>query len=408
MLIFFTVLFIFLFIVAKKKGEPYVLSKFLFLLYGISFLCSLILDIFYITQYVNWEPLVYFSIILILWIFPFNKISSRTISEQLYFNQSLLKKISIFFIVFSLITVLFYLFPTILLFNSDFFYARTNLFDPDRSLITGALSSFWAIIPPLYHINLILFFLATKYKWDKKYSILLFISSFSFPIQTLAFFGRDGMVLWILNFFILYYVFKYKMNRHRLNYIRNKLLISFSTIFIFLWIISSSRFGVTSINYNIYGGKVLLSFIDYMGQQPENFSRAFLIDYREQPNYFPTINILKSKFLGMKVANDDTKKELTSLGLLEYYNVFGFFLKKFIWESGKIGTLFISIFFLIIFSKLRNKFLRDTRLSSFIILYTFYQIPMNGVFYYRQGVGSFDIAYGFIIGLCLYLRNNNS
>jgi hypothetical protein len=157
-------------------------------------------------------------------------------------------------------------------------------------------------------------------------------------------------------------------------------------------IISIHRFG-GSMNKELFR-----ALISYLGQQIGNFSDAFYVNINYNETLFPGIK----KLFNMYTDSDNTISLLIKQNAFSEYNVFGFYVKTLIWGYGWLGGLLISFVFYIVMIRLVNLFNKEKNLFQFLIVYILYQIPLNGVFYYRQGVGSMDLAYLLIITI-LYL-----
>ncbi|GAB1418906.1 hypothetical protein MASR2M12_16710 [Bacteroidales bacterium] len=125
-----------------------------------------------------------------------------------------------------------------------------------------------------------------------------------------------------------------------------------------------------------------------MGQQSANFSRAFEANFPTYNALFPSLG----KLFGYK-ENVDIKNVLYIQGLVDQYNVFGFFVKALVWGYGKVGTLFISIAFLLLVKFKIRAFIKDYNIYDFSIIFLIFQVPFFGVFYYRQGVGGMEVSY---------------
>jgi hypothetical protein len=397
--------FLVLFFKTKNRENP--LSMSLYFLYGVTFVCSILLEIFFFANKpITTDAAAYLWIILLLWIMPFNKIGFSSIRSTIY-NYKVILILSKVFIILSLFTIIyfsFYFFKTI--FSGDIVSAREDALANLDFVRGGLFMDLFSIVAHLYHVCLLLYFTALKDNWNPIIRNLLLVSSLSFPIHILSSFGRDGIVYWCLNFIILYFMFREVIVPHQLRVLKKSALIIACVMLLIITSMTYIRFGVSSSNVNIYDGNILHAALDYMGQQPGNFSSAFESEFRSAYSYFPTLRVIEVKVFGIGYMDDIDEDfiTLTNLGMLKDYNVFGYFVKSLIWKSGKALTLLISfMYFMIVFGTKQIFRRKYKKLSLLIVLFTLFQIPMNGVFYLRQSVGSFDLAYLFLFMTCGYL-----
>jgi hypothetical protein len=161
------------------------------------------------------------------------------------------------------------------------------------------------------------------------------------------------------------------------------------------------RFGKsTSLSSYQYG--TIGSIIDYLGQQPKNFTESFNSDVRTTGSIFDgTISIL-GKRLGY-IKKDDFELKLFQAGLMSQYNVFGYFVKELIFNYGKSLTIIISVIFSLLIYRQRHIFFTRRWNFDLIILIMIYQIPLNGMFYYRQSVGNQDFSYLIVVFVYVFL-----
>lgn len=386
--------FSFFFFLSKQKGNK--LISYLYFIYTTSFISSLIL--FYVfNQKCDKDfsviAMFYLMIILLLWFYPFGKINNNIISN-VWYDKNKFKNLSWISILILCPATFFFAMYFYILF-SEANIAVVRLSGENISLLPNTVyNTFISVFSGLYIIPLILFFVSVRDKCSKLLSILLLIASFSFPLLTLCFAGRDGIVYWLMNFLILYFIFKNALSRVIIKRIKGVLSIFFALIVGVLLFISINRFG-GNLDKNLF-----ISMLDYFGQQIGNFSDAFFIDMDYSLSLFDGFK----KLLGIESSFDKASK-LSAQNAYSEYNVFGTFAKTLIWGYGKFGSILISILFMVLVTKIRKVFIKNNNLLYFIIIYIIYQIPMNGVFYYRQGVGSMDVIYiSIIIVLLLMLK----
>lgn len=392
---------LFLFFYYKKKYCNNILSGTLLLLYTLTFVASIVFNYSYEYQFVGVVPILYLIIVLFLWIIPFNGITKEKIANLRLTNLESRKYIYLYVII-SIFASVYYIYFSLTSFRLDnLASARTDIILHGSILPRNIFTSIFSIIVPLYFVNLVFFFVALREKWNKWIVIGLLFSSFMYPFQGLCFFGRDGVIFWCINFIILFLLFKnqiLKKERIVIKYLLILIGLLFSIIFI---TISVYRFGKsTSLSSYQYG--TIGSIIDYLGQQPKNFTESFNSDVRTTGSIFDgTISIL-GKRLGY-IKKDDFELKLFQAGLMSQYNVFGYFVKELIFNYGKSLTIIISVIFSLLIYRQRHIFFTRRWNFDLIILIMIYQIPLNGMFYYRQSVGNQDFSYLIVVFVYVFL-----
>ena len=94
-----------------------------------------------------------------------------------------------------------------------------------------------------------------------------------------------------------------------------------------------------------------------------------------------------------------SENELGALVSTDYLTyTFGTFVKALYLRYGIWSTIAISIIQMLIINRLVTEYNKTPNLWSFFIIYTLYQIPFYGVFYYRQGIQSMEFVY--LIAIC--------
>lgn len=377
----FIISYVILFLLSKPK---YSFSNYLYLIYLITFVFSLIYQLKSKIYNVKIFPSIYLYFILLMWIYPF-KYLKYDISIK---NKNYEFKFKIYGIISSLITFYFAYYAIKSILNTPIAAARLIL-SSSSILPLNTFTYLGIIFQSIYYINIILFFISLIHNYSAKTKTLLLIGSLSNTFYVLCFFGRDGIIYWMLNYFALYYFFSKKIKRE----IKKRLIAFNITSFIILVMlflfITYSRFSYGKDNPL---NKIYSNIVEYGGQQLGNFSDGFKYDIRDG-SLFPQIERALNRIIPIKNKNDKYDSFNTA-GLEEEKNVFGYFVKSFIFITGKNVTIIISIilfFIVIILCNLKNN------LSKFIIIYTLFQIPLCGLFYYRQAVSYFDYSYLFSI-----------
>jgi len=330
--------------------------------------------------------------ILFLWFFPFKNIQPNALTTIQY-KRKKAQNLMLIIGSFSLIALIFFSYYSYKLFTSlDLTYAR-DIIQEEAFLPSGPLTAFLVIVSSLYFVNLFLFFFSLKEKYSKLYPILMLVSSLSFPFMVLCYFGRDGALYWVANFIVLYFLFNKILLKNVIRKTKRIAFIILAALFTIFFIVTISRFG------NDFQ-RTYVALLSYSGQQFQNFSEAYSIKtstYRLLPG-------CKRILIKIGVLEEVDLEEITKIRKEqagEEYNVFGFFVKDFIWSIGRFWTVVLSLIVCFLTFRLSQTFLKKRRLEDFILLFTIFQIPMNGVFYYRQSVSYMDV--GILLCVLVYL-----
>ena len=271
----------------------------------------------------------------------------------------------------------------------DLSYSRIDsLMLVPPGLINTVLSSF----ATLYFVPLFQYFVFLKDDKMPVLRIILLISTLSFPLLTLCYSGRDGLLYWGMNVLLFYFLFRRDLSSKQKNRtVVYMSVFSFMAAMVFM-LISNARFGHNT-------GGVYLSLLDYLGQQSSHFSVAFHSEFLKGtttlfPGWYELFGITKS---------DYDYHDFVANGMGSEYNIFGFFVKTLLCGYGVIGAVIVTLIIGFFTRKSVNKYNKTKNLISLIILVTLFQIPMNGLFYYRQGIGKGDVIYTiFLVVLLIY------
>lgn len=395
-LLILAVFILIIFATRKKRENP--LSLFLYIIYCVSFICAILLELFFLRdKSTTLESTIYLAVVLLLWIVPFNRIGFRSLRDLSY-KYHTVSRWSILLVVASFLSIIFFSYYAVDVFlRGNLLNVRHDIAEGNEFARGGLLWTFFSFITPLYHVCLLLYFVALKDHWPSRLRNLLLAASLCFPIHVLTSFGRDGIVYWCLNVLCLYVMFHHSISTAAKAQLTKKFIVISSLLVLVFAFITYVRFGVASVNEKAYEGNVIHAVLDYIGQQPGNFSSAYDSDFVSSNKiYFPTFNALGVTFFGVGQVEpeDDDLLILLNMGLLSDHNVFGYFIKSLIRKSGKVLAFVISLVFFMLALSIRYVYRKSyTKLSLLIILFTLFQIPMNGVFYLRQTIGSFDMAY---------------
>lgn len=374
MAIFCGLLFVFLFYV--KRNDVFV--SFLYLIYAVSFFSTAFLLI-NSAKVLNFFSVVYLLLILPIFFDPF-KVKNRS---MIVTSSSLkqLKLLADVFVAFCAPAVLFY-----------GYYAYLTLTTLDLSVVRldysfilphNILNTVFAGFSTLYFIPLVLYFCFLKYDIYPKYRIFLLFSTLSYPLLTLCYAGRDGVLFWVMNFIVLYFFFRSDIRQNK----STKKLLRVVTILVSFFVLAFLTISIARFSTTVKGPAY--SFVGYMGQQSIHFSNTFNMDYwLGKGSIFPGIR----RMFGLRTYGLDMS-DYAALGILEEYNVFSFFVGTIVRFYGKFGGFVIAFLFMLITRFYVSSYSRSGAVIDLLIVFMLFQIPMNGVFYYRQSVGSGDVIY---------------
>lgn len=373
-IVIYIIAFIVLCIIHRKRS---IFSHFLCVIYLVSAIAGLILKCFcphvdYVEDTKDYSPLVFLFFVILLWIVPYskmdNKVSLMSISRK-RFNQ------------LAIITGWTFLPVTILLLYNAFNILTSvdvSVFRVEEDyysyFIGGKFFSLGAWMAGVSYIPHILFFLSFLYNTKLLTKVLLFIGSLSFAAMTLCFAGRDGIVYWILNSAVLYMICKNSYNDEVKSSLKKVLYISGGIIAMLLLFITVYRFVFSYIESE----SVIEPILSYIGQPVHIFSQAFSMGH-------------------------EAVSKLDKTSYLTY--TFGTFVHG-IWSKYGLLALFLFTFVHFLLSRTYViEFNKNHCIYDLFIIYTLYQIPFYGVFYYRQGIQQLDLTYVVFIVLCVIYKN---
>jgi oligosaccharide repeat unit polymerase len=370
------------------------LSFYLYILYALSFISSKILDLF-LEQNVLPIPSIYLLVILLIWIVPFNKVTLIKAAIDGAGKKEI--QLGIILCIILIPGTIFYTGELIHLVETTGF--SYNIRGDLETQYTTKIGGFIQTMTNFFFVAEFLFFLGFVKKWNKCLIALLFFASLSFPISVLSIYGRDGVIFWFFNFLIFYNLFKPYYTSKTKFFFRAITVLLLASIFLVLMKISIVRFDVVGM-----GDDYLISgTLGYFGQQLGNFSDIFYFD----PEYSGTmIPGFKAYYYKIFVLTPplSTSDLLDKAGLFEETNVFSTFVNTLLYSYGYIGTIIFSLMIAFIIKFLNQRFRKTASLYYFILIYIIFQIPLLGVFYYRQGLSRGDIAYfiGIVVMFVIY------
>lgn len=337
-------------------------------------------------------PSLYLLFIFYFWFVPYKGLQINTINCR-ETEVRLLAKIFIIILAPAFFYLL-YLLIGILQSNRNNLEILRDMLSEESPLPQTNLIFFYSIVTHLYFIPLLLFFYSVIHKWSSAFSILLLLSSLSFPVYCGCQFGRDGLVLWILNVVLLYFLLKKNFSPKQRKTIARIGFIFLGVMVVLIGAITIQRFvnNVTSDNNDF----LIRGTLGYFGQQIGNFSDIFDFDAQGRETLFPFKDFVLKK-LGYNIPT--VNQLLVQKGLGDEVGVFGFFVRSLVFAYGRLGAIIPSLVFFAVVNHLRKREKRTHSIYYLLLLYMLFQIPLDGVFYYRQGVNMGDIAYvfGFVI-----------
>lgn len=374
----------FLWYLKLKKNEDNIFSTALVVIYMLSFIASIYMS--GKEDNVLFLPSIFLVLLLVFFIVPFKNVGVKDILK--FDNICYIKTLGTVFnviLVSSFCYFSYYAIQTLQSGRLSTLRLETDFQPYPATFFTPIISNFAAI----FYFPLFLFFYSFINEKLRSQRIIYLISSLSYTVLTLSYAGRDGITYWLMNFAIFYFLFRHNIDSKSKRVIKKIFITIGSLIFVLFLVISVARF----IDGGLSDG-LIDPILSYLGQQLGNFSDGF--EFRAYDGtIFPGI---KYKVLGF--TPPDLDSYYYNHNFFEESRSFGFFLKSFLWYYGIGGVVCISLIFNIICYHLKKK-IND--IYSFLILLTLYQIPLQGVFYYRQGVGGVDVPYSIFIIICLFL-----
>ena len=356
--------------------------KFIVSLYFFSFICGFVLD--YIGFFTFESP---WNIKNLLFIFITLTISFGALSKVDLVKFSLKKPSLLLSSIILKLLVFLSCISTVLYFSDFLNFIRS----PDLGMARlemqageiesrGIIYSFFAAISFSFHINLYLFFDAFL-KGDKKISLIALFGSFSYIFWVSSVFGRDGFVFWVISFCFYFYLFKDQVSS-KIKYYFSLTFSIIGVLFIVLFIqMSSSRFlghSKYSNDYNI--NPVLLSTLDYTGQQLRNINTYYSMANIDHTYGQYSFSYYFKPFIdsnSLKNSQEKAQIDILKSGKPHFY--FAFFLKEIWIDFGAFGALIFTTF---IISILNFVFKTVYQFRSIFLLYIVYtQFLITGLFY---------------------------
>lgn len=384
--ILLTLLFITMFKIYYKRGS--IITSFLFLIYALSFVATLILIVIYDEHvFIELNAIIYLLIFLTITFLSFQKVKrSDFINRKI--NTKLRKYICYFYSIALIPANIIFIYFIIKLFTTHDIatYRYQNEAGATSLLPRNIFITYVSHLSATFFIPLYFFFYELVHRGRQSYVMLNLFSSFSFILLVLNFAGRDGVMYWVIDFLLLYIIFKKNIPTDK-----RKAIKKYGILFITLAL--TPIIYITTKRFSLENENIIESFkpiISYLGQELGNFCESFKLEKIYDSSLFPGI----TKLLGVdQITTIDRYWDLRQQGLESQYNVFGFYVKDIIWSYGKTGGIMFTIIFSITSYCVSTFVKKNNRIISFIFLLILLHYPLMGVFYYRQNVGNMDLSY---------------
>lgn len=371
------ILFFFLLYFNYKKKHRSVFSISLIIAYLVSAIAGLVLylwfpNVNYIEDTRSYWPLLFLMTVVFLWIAPYSRMDNKITSVSL--SSKSFNSLAIIVGVAYLPVTLLLLYNAINVITSvDISVYRVD--EEYYSFFVGGLFfSLGAWMAGISYVPHVLFFLSFLYKTKTLTKVLLFIASLSFAAVTLCFAGRDGIVYWIMDSAILYVLFKDSLPEKTKALLKRLFVIVGVFVLLILLFITVYRFILSYIESE----SVIEPILSYIGQPIHIFSQSFNLGIEEV-------------------------RKLDKTSYLTY--TFGTFVKSLWSQYGMLGLFLFTVIHYILVNTFVSNYNKRHSLYDFLIVFTLFQIPLYGVFYYRQGLQQLDLTYVVFIVICILIKN---
>ena len=383
--------------VYRRVGRFYSLSVFIWLLHTVSMLCFWIKADFLLGFENDYSigalALMYFTLFLItIPLIRFEKRLSKCGNiKAVSISSSKFKIVVYSLIILSLYSIAFFVVNLPKVFALDvkeiregqIIFYESSIFS--KVAVLGAFSSVFCIF---------FYFYLSALNYNRKICTLLLISSLSFIVYTLNVAGRDGIVIWGFSFLAGFFLFHKYLNKRIIKLIKKgAVLMTIITLPLLIYI-TGSRFSDSS---NSLAG--FDSVLSYAGQSLPNLS--YEIDLVEKIHRRSGDGTFPIALVRSIVGSDENRFDR-----MDDAAIYGFRSNQF---SSYVSFFYpsYSILFLIFFIILFNVIIRSSvkvRQSQFnpidfIVGYTWYMIPIVGIFYFYYGelIGNVFLLLPFLI-----------
>lgn len=320
--------------------------------------------------------------ILVMPLSMFERKCSKTFLKQINENKLLIAETTICIICF--FSILFFSQYIAQVFSNGIVETRNS----KSTLYESGIPSKTAVMGAFLSPTALFFFFYNKIQKInfRKLNIALPICSLSFIFYTLNVAGRDGIVIWGLTFLALYTLFYKHLSDSDKKSINKIIFFAFILFIPILIFISTSRFEDSDHGTTI-------SMLNYIGQGLDNLTYNIgVYKYREQSSgnllgTFPVLEPLASLFgYESNLATDTFGKMDVNLALGYRANQFSYFIGSIYPSNFSIYVLFAFIAIIIFVCKF-SLILKNNVISTphLLIAFTWYMIPIVGVFYFYYG-----------------------
>lgn len=371
------ILVIFWYLNFKRKKSVFTASSFLIFLYCISAFCGIFcLELMHYSEPYSdsyWLPMLQFVGTLLLFLLPFVLFVETKTKQIVLPTQSILNLFSSVIIILSFYAIFYYLGTAVsILLSGNLGAARDALsFNGVTYVQESIFNTIGSVSASFYVFALFLFFIYSAIGGYKLRRALLFISSFSYPIQVLCYVGRDGAIYWMFSFIFFFLLLKDYLDDIIKKQIQSVFLWAFLVLLIPFVLISVSRFGESDTGTS--GG-----LLSYIGQSFINGPLFFGIENKPYnggaafPLFFELTGIKPHLVTDLNQIGDWCSWYFSTFIVSLYINLkeLGLYL-----TAISLFVIFISLFG---FKKVKMRF------PLFFIYILFFQVYSEGIFYFRE------------------------
>jgi len=377
---------IFLFIFNRNKKYEWNVTNVLALTYLTSFSLGAIIEYtlpFYRIYDTQAEPMIYLSFAVFLVLVPYMRLHEGKIKYIVINNVKAYRLLESILVYSAILTTPYFLYIAMTSLSGEL-GANRILGQSSVMRTFGLFNSIMSFLPNFYPVFIFYFFVNLSLPVSKKRKqrlILSFLASLSYIIYVLAFVGRDGFVLWIMTFLIMSVFFKNFYSIYSRKQIKKIFIIVAILGLIPFVLITISRFSSRIESELVwviyYGGQSSIAFNDsYIADFPINYGSGSF------PLFFNWARSLG--FVNYNPNTAVTSQELFLSSGVQLWT-FGTFIKSFLFNFGKVGTIIFLLIMSITNFKLIKKAMRKKQFefSDFLIFLLLLQIIYHGVFYFR-------------------------
>ena len=273
----------------------------------------------------------------------------------------------------------------------------------------GLINSFAALFANTFVLAQTFFFIrlsSSDFGQSRMVSFLLLVSSLSYIIYTLAFVGRDGVILWSMTFVFQYLFFQKFMTKAKRKKIKRLGFLLITLAAVPFMVISVSRFGSTDKGTMWY-------LLNYFYQQTVNFNDQFQVEVPLQYGNF-NFSVFHAFFewLGLTPSHEirikDLFKYFNDKGVMP--NAFSFWFGNILLDFGRLGSLLFFAAFAAVTRRSLSSLRRTGvfRFSDYVLFVLTYQIMYYGIFYFRYYSVNYYLLFCLLLIVLLKLSSRNT